>query len=421
MKKRRDRLFRPISGVEALHLSDILRNETTGGLLMLAATVAALLWANLAHHSYEAFREITLGTMSIEMWAADGLLTVFFFIAGLELKREFVEGSLSRPADALVPLVAAVCGMVFPAGIYVAINLIGSGGHPHGWAIPMATDIAFALAVLAIVGAGLPQAVRAFLLTLAIADDLGSIIVIAVFFSHGLHWGWLLGALACMAVWGLAQRSRRFDNGWYYIPLFIVAWWCMHHSGIHATIAGVALGLLTRTNADELNDPIDRWQHRVEPWSAGVVVPFFALMSAGVRITGDAFKALWTNPVPLGIICGLVLGKTLGITLGSWLTARFTSAQLGRGVVWRDVIAVAQLAGIGFTVSLLMADLTFPKDHMFADEAKAAVLTASFLAALLGGAMLHHRGTRHRIWAANHEEGEEPLAAGRNVSPDPET
>ena len=164
---------------------------------------------------------------------------IFFFIAGLELKREFVEGSLSRPADALVPIVAAVCGMVFPAGIYTLFNVLASDGHPAGWAIPMATDIAFALAVLAIVGAGLPQAVRAFLLTLAIADDLGSIIVIAVFFSTGLDIWWLAGAIACIGLWGVMQHFH-VDNGWWYVPIFIVGWWCMLRSGVHATIAGVA-------------------------------------------------------------------------------------------------------------------------------------------------------------------------------------
>lgn len=163
--------------------------------------------------------------------------------------------------------------MVFPAGIYTLFNVLASDGHPAGWAIPMATDIAFALAVLAIVGAGLPQAVRAFLLTLAIADDLGSIIVIAVFFSTGLDIWWLAGAIACIGLWGVMQHFH-VDNGWWYVPIFIVGWWCMLRSGVHATIAGVAFGLLTRTEEDVLDDPVDRWQHKVEPWSAGVVVPF---------------------------------------------------------------------------------------------------------------------------------------------------
>lgn len=409
-------ILRPVTGPNALHLSDIFRNETTGGMLMLAATVAALLWANFGQHSYHFFRELTVGPLTIEGWAADGLLTIFFFIAGLELKREFVEGSLSRPADALVPIVAAVCGMVFPAGIYTLFNLLSAEGHPAGWAIPMATDIAFALAVLAIVGSGLPQAVRAFLLTLAIADDLGSIIVIAVFFSNGIDIWWLLGAIGCIALWGVMQRFH-VDNGWWYVPIFIVGWWCMLHSGVHATIAGVAFGLLTRTEEDVLDDPVDRWQHKVEPWSAGAVVPFFALMSAGVQVNKETFLGLWAHPISLGIICGLIGGKVIGITLGSWLTARFTSAELGRGVVWRDIIAVAMLAGIGFTVSMLMTDLSFPKNHNFADEAKASVLVASFLAAILGGALLHHRGKRHSLWEEKHPH-EVPVAAGTSNNTD---
>lgn len=409
-------ILRPVTGPNALHLSDIFRNETTGGMLMLAATVAALLWANFGQHSYHFFRELTVGPLTIEGWAADGLLTIFFFIAGLELKREFVEGSLSRPADALVPIVAAVCGMVFPAGIYTLFNLLSAEGHPAGWAIPMATDIAFALAVLAIVGSGLPQAVRAFLLTLAIADDLGSIIVIAVFFSNGIDIWWLLGAIVCISLWGVMQHFH-VDNGWWYVPIFIVGWWCMLHSGVHATIAGVAFGLLTRTEEDVLDDPVDRWQHKVEPWSAGAVVPFFALMSAGVQVNKETFLGLWAHPISLGIICGLIGGKVIGITLGSWLTARFTSAELGRGVVWRDIIAVAMLAGIGFTVSMLMTDLSFPKNHNFADEAKASVLVASFLAAILGGALLHHRGKRHSLWEEKHPH-EVPVAAGTSNNTD---
>ncbi|MDU5025448.1 MAG: Na+/H+ antiporter NhaA [Cutibacterium avidum] len=409
-------ILRPVTGPNALHLSDIFRNETTGGMLMLAATVAALLWANFGQHSYHFFRELTVGPLTIEGWAADGLLTIFFFIAGLELKREFVEGSLSRPADALVPIVAAVCGMVFPAGIYTLFNLLSAEGHPAGWAIPMATDIAFALAVLAIVGSGLPQAVRAFLLTLAIADDLGSIIVIAVFFSNGIDIWWLLGAIVCISLWGVMQHFH-VDNGWWYVPIFIVGWWCMLHSGVHATIAGVAFGLLTRTEEDVLDDPVDRWQHKVEPWSAGAVVPFFALMSAGVQVNKETFLGLWAHPISLGIICGLIGGKVIGITLGSWLTARFTSAELGRGVVWRDIIAVAMLAGIGFTVSMLMTDLSFPKNHGFADEAKASVLVASFLAAILGGALLHHRGKRHSLWEEKHPH-EVPVAAGTSNNAD---
>ncbi|WP_328701894.1 Na+/H+ antiporter NhaA [Aestuariimicrobium ganziense] len=391
-------LFRPAQGADALHLPEVLRRETTGGFLMLFATVVALVWANAEPMAYQRLAHHQLGPLSLAHWATDGLLTVFFFSAGMELKRELTEGSLSRPADALVPIVAAVCGMVVPAGIYLATNLLVDGGSPRGWAIPMATDIAFALAVLAIVGNRLPAALRAFLLTLAIVDDLGAILVIAIGFSHGINLVMLAGAAACMALWWLMQR-RRIDNGWFYVPLFVLTWYLMLQSGVHATIAGVGLGLLTRATAETLDEPLDRWQHNVQPWSAGLVVPLFALFAAGVAIDGDALRALWTDPVPLGVILGLVAGKIIGVYLGARLTARFTSAELGEGVEWGDLLAVAQLAGIGFTVSLLISELAFAGTPELA-PAKMAVLTASVIAAITGSISLMIRGRRHAPAAA---------------------
>ncbi|CAI9404740.1 Na(+)/H(+) antiporter NhaA [Aestuariimicrobium sp. T2.26MG-19.2B] len=384
----------PTSGPDALHLPDVLRSETVGGFLMVAATVVALVWANVSHESYVAVSHAHLGPMTLAHWASDGLLTVFFFVAGLELKRELVEGSLSRPADALVPIIAAVCGMAVPAGIYVAINSFGASGSLQGWAIPMATDIAFALAVLAIVGRNLPSPLRAFLLTLAIVDDLGAIIVIAVVYTSSISVLWLLGAAAAMALWW-AGHHWRIKVLPAYLVLFVAAWWCMYQSGIHATIAGVALGLLTSIRKDELHDPADRWQHAVQPWSAGLCVPLFAVFAAGVPISASSLSALWSDPVPLGIIVGLVLGKIVGVFGGAWLATRLTAAELSPEVGWIDLASVSALAGIGFTVSMLISELSFATDLTRLDEAKTAVLTASLIAALVGGILVTLRSRVH--------------------------
>lgn len=395
--RRRFALPRP-TGPDALHLADILRNETVGGVMMLIAAVCALLWANLAPASYNTVLHTHIGPLSVGHWASDGLLTIFFFVAGLELKRELTEGSLARPKDALVPIVAAICGMAVPAGIYVLVNTLGDGSL-DGWAIPMATDIAFAVAVLAIAGRGLPTALRAFLLTLAIVDDLGAILVIAVAFTSSIAWGWLAGAVACMAVWAVGQR-RKIDNGWLYVPLGVLTWWCMLQSGVHATIAGVALGLLTRNTRHQLHEPLDRWRHNIEPLSAGIAVPIFALFAAGVTVSGELLASLWTNPISLGLVLGLVVGKLVGVFGGAWLTTHLTAAELGSDLEWADIVAVAQLAGIGFTVSLLINDLSFAADPAIANLNKGAVITASLISAVLGAVLLRRRAKKHAAMGA---------------------
>ena len=375
------------------HLADVLRDETVGGGLMLGATVAALVWANLSSSTYSHVTHLQVGALSVHGWAADGLLTLFFLVAGLELKRELTEGSLRRPADALVPILAALGGMVLPALIYLGVTGI-SGSPTSGWAVPMATDIAFALAVLAITGSGLPNALRAFLLTLAIVDDLGAIIVIAVVFTGSVAWGWLAASLACAAALFVVQH-RRIDHGVVVIVLGIGAWWFMLRSGVHPTIAGVLVGLAMRNDPDDDHDPLNTWQHRLEPWSAGVAVPLFALVSAGVPVSADAMGAVFTTGVPLGILLGLVVGKLIGVSLTGVLTTGFTRAEFAPGIARLDVVAAAQLAGIGFTVALLMCDLAFASDATLAGEAKAAVLLASLISAILGGAAAARRGRLH--------------------------
>jgi len=383
----------PILGRERAFLADTLRAETTGGLLLLAAAVIALVWANSPwQDAYHHLRDTELGPLTVEAWTSDGALALFFYLAGVELKRELVVGTLSKLSEAVVPVVAAIAGMVLPAIIYLAINLAAADGRPKGWAIPTATDIAFALAVLAIVGSSLPSALRAFLLTLAVVDDFGAILVIAVFFSHGFHPLSLLAAAALIAVWYVLQR-RRVRTPFLYIPIALATWWFMHDSGIHATIAGVALGLVTRVVADpgEKHPPAERIEHRLRPWSAGVAVPLFALFAAGVTLSGNAVRTMLTDPVAFGVVAGLLVGKSVGVFGGSWLTARFTRAELNSDLTWRDVGAVSVLAGIGFTVALLIAQLAFGDDLAQVEHAKAAVLVGSVLAALIATLLLARR------------------------------
>jgi len=387
------RAWSALSDREDAFLARALREETVGGALLLIAAVVALVWANSGwHDSYEALRELEIGPLDLETWAADGGLAIFFFLAGLELKRELTVGSLSRVADALVPVAAAICGMVVPAVIYLVITL-SAGASTDGWAVPMATDIAFALAVLAVVGRFLPATLRAFLLTLAVVDDLGAILVIALVFTAGLHWAPLAGAVALLGLYTVLQH-RRVTAWWIYVPLAVTCWWLVHESGVHATIAGVALGLLTRVrpDPDEEDSPAERLEHRIRPLSAGLAVPFFALTAAGVTIEGG--DAVLTDPIAIGIAVGLVVGKTIGVLGGSWSVVRLTRAELADDIGWHDIAGVAVLSGVGFTVSLLIADLAFAGTE--ADHAKVAVLAGSVAAGLLAALVLRRRNQHHR-------------------------
>jgi Na+:H+ antiporter, NhaA family len=380
------RLFGRLEPGEETFLGRALRQETVGGALLLGAALIALVWANTPwHESYENLRHLDLGPLTLEEWAADGALAIFFYVAGLELKRELVVGTLRRPADALVPVSAALAGMAVPALVYLLVN---AGGDLDGWAVPMATDIAFALAVLAVVGRSLPSSLRAFLLTLAVVDDLGAITVIAFFYSESLHLWPLLGAAALLVGYGWCQR-RRIHSVWLLIPLGVATWWLLHESGVHATIAGVALGLLTRVRPDpgEECSPVEVHEHHVRPIAAGIAVPAFAFLAAGVTV--DLGSDLATEPVVVGIVLGLVLGKALGILGGAYLTARFTKAELASDLSWRDVAAVGVLSGIGFTVSLLIADLAFAGELV--DQAKSAVLAGSVLSAIVASGLLVRR------------------------------
>lgn len=409
---RRIVLFGATDRQDAIAIADILRIETLGGILMLAAAAIAMGWANFFPDAYRAVQHFHIGPLSIQHWAADGFLTLFFFLAGMELKRELTAGSLRRPAQALVPIMAAIGGMIAPAMIYLAINHFGVGGHANGWAIPMATDIAFALTVLAVAGSRLPTSLRAFLLTLAIVDDIGAIALIAILFSSGLQWLWLAGAAAIAATWWGLQRGR-IDHWAIYVPLFIAMWWCMLQSGVHATIAGVILGMVTRTSPEESNDPIDRWEHGLRPYSAGLVVPFFALMSAGVTLDPEALRLIFGDPAPIGIMAGLVIGKVIGIFGAAWLTAHLTQASLAPDLKWSEVFSVSLLGGVGFTVALLVAELSFANAPHLLDAAKAAVLFGSLIAALLASLSLQRR-TRVRHGRASDRDDEQDALPGEH-------
>jgi NhaA family Na+:H+ antiporter len=384
-------LFERLPLSERLWVLRQLQDETVGGALLIGAALVALIWANSPWGDvYFDIANFEIGpsalhlNLSLATWAADGLLAIFFFVAGLELKHELVKGSLSKPAQAAVPVAAALGGMVVPALIYFGINATSSSGDPQGWGIPMATDIAFALAVLAVAGKHLPVALRAFLLTLAVVDDLGAIMVIAVFYSDKFELVPFLGSLLCLGAYWLAQRAR-ITSPLLYVPLALLTWVLMHESGVHATVAGVALAMLTRIKEDpgEAEAPAERLQHRIHPLSAGFCVPVFAFFAAGVDLRGQSISEALDNPIAIGVILGLVLGKPIGVLLGAGLTATLTRASLSKGLKWLDIAAVGLLAGIGFTVSLLIAELAFDYGSDESESAKVAILAASLIAAVL--------------------------------------
>ncbi|MCP2258000.1 sodium/proton antiporter, NhaA family [Streptoalloteichus tenebrarius] len=378
-----------------------LRTETVGGMILLAATALALIWANSPWGGqYEAIRDLRVGPVALHMdlslaeWAKNGLLALFFFVAGLELKRELVVGELSDLRSALLPVIAAVGGMTIPAALALSVAW-GSPGAGEAWAIPVATDIAFALGVLAITGSGMPNSARVFLLSLAVVDDLGAILVIAILFTSSFNLVAFAVAIALCAVYAYLQR-RRVTTPWLYVPIAVGTWLAVEFSGIHATIAGVALGLLTRVRRDpyEKEAPAVRLEHRLQPWSAGLAVPVFAFFAAGVPVNGAALRALTMDRVAIAVIVGLVVGKLVGIFGSSLLAVRLGVASKPDDLAWRDMAAVAMLGGVGFTVSLLIADLSLDTDA--AERAKAAVLLASAVASLLAAAMLVRRSRVHR-------------------------
>ncbi|MFZ3414619.1 Na+/H+ antiporter NhaA [Arthrobacter sp. 3Tela_A] len=395
-----------------------LSKDTTGGALLLGATVIALILANspLADF-YESVREFSFGpealhlNLSVAAWAADGLLAVFFFVVGLELKEEFVAGKLRDPRTAVVPIVAAMGGVAVPALIFTLINLNAGGDALNGWAIPAATDIAFAVAVIAVVGRMLPPALRTFLLTLAVVDDLLAISIIAVFYTDDIAFLPLLAALLPLAVFAvLVQRGVR--TWWVLIPLGVSVWALIHASGIHATVAGVLLGFMvpviakgrakvpagTREDGTPLFEGLAA--HFADKWSvfsSAVAVPVFAFFSAGVTVGGfNGLLESLGDSIALGIIGGLVLGKAIGITGGTFLITRLRGITIDKSLAWIDIVGMSFIAGIGFTVSLLVGELSYDPAGAASDHMKVGVIVGSMISATIGAVILTARNRHYR-------------------------
>lgn len=379
-----------ISASQKAWISEIIRNETLGGALLLIAAVGALLIANSPIQSgFFELKNLEIGPeflkLSVGSWVADGLLALFFLAAGIELKHEMVHGSLKQRKQAMVPIAAALGGMIVPALIFYSINR--GQETAAGWGIPMATDIAFALAILAVVGRKLPIELRAFLLTLAVVDDLGAIIVIAIFYSAKFALIPFLAAAALLALFAYLQKKN--VKGWYlYVPLALLIWYFVHESGIHATVAGVAMGLLINKSSG------DRVLHIIHPYSALIAVPIFAFFSSGISVGNFDLAQLTNSPLTLGIVLGLVIGKPIGVFLGAYLISKITKAQLVAGTNWWDIAAIGTLAGVGFTVSLLIGELAFKSSELYAQQSVLSVLLGSFISAVLASAFLLARGRR---------------------------
>jgi NhaA family Na+:H+ antiporter len=403
-----------------------LRIEAASGALMLVAAVVALVWANSpwrdsyldllhSHIRFELGGVLVLDE-PLEAWINDALMVVFFFVVGLEIKRELVVGELRRPRAAALPAVAAMGGMIVPALIYIAFNAGGEGAA--GWGIPMATDIAFAVGVLSLLGRRVSNSLKIFLLTLAIVDDIGAIAVIAVFYTDDLSLDWLLVSVLIVVLVALMRLARI----WYvpaYLIVGVVLWLAVFESGVHATIAGVILGIITparplvsdttfdgmvsrwfeggsvsppvaRRASFEVRERVsvaDRLANLLHPWTSFVIVPIFALANAGVELSSDSVEAALRSPVTVGIVLGLVLGKLVGVGSFTWLAVRLGLCELPSGANWAKVLGIGGVAGIGFTVSLFITNLAFESPDI-TDQAKIGILVASTIAALIGAGII---------------------------------
>ncbi len=441
----------PLARLVGRRLLAFLRVEVAGGVVLLVATAAALLLANSPaagwYESLWATRlEFTVGSLhlagDLRHWVNDALMAIFFLVVGMEIKYEIVNGHLRDPRSAAVPIAAAIGGMVAPAAIYAAFNAGGAGAA--GWGVPMATDIAFAVGVLALLGRRIPSPARVFLLTLAIVDDIGAISVIAIFYTQNLALDWLAVAGAgVVAV--LMLRALRVWSVPAYLAVGAGVWLATYQSGVHATIAGVVLGLITPArpllrqdrvrevlrNGGPVPFDVERWrhyrfvigesvsvserlQHTLHPWSSFVVLPIFALANAGIDLRSGALNDVLTSPVTAGVALGLVVGKIIGIAATSWLVVRLKLGRLPAGVGWSTLLGLGALGGIGFTVALFIAGLAFPGAVDLAADAKIGILVGSTVAAVVGLALLWVGATRR---SASVAVDDAPAASPAPVDP----
>ena len=432
---------RPLARAVGRPMVRFLGIEASGGILLMVATVVALVWANSPWSgSYYDFwhTEVSFSigdvvsldanghSLTLVEFVNDVLMAVFFFVVGLEIKREMVTGELRRPRAAVLPVAAALGGMVVPALVFLAFNPSGAGST--GWGIPMATDIAFAVGVVSLLGRRVPTSLKVFLLSLAIVDDIGAILVIAVFYTSDLVMDWLLVGLATTVAVVLLTRAKVWYTP-FYILLGSVLWYAMFRSGVHTTIAGVAMGLLAparplldravmppielgRMDAEDLRDAkfrlnesvsvASRLEHRLHPVTGFVIIPVFALANAGVEISGETLSNAFTSGITLGIVFGLVAGKIIGVSLFSLVALRLGLAVLPAGTTRRHIVGISAIAGIGFTVSLFVTGLAFDSVAL-QDEAKVGILVASILAAAIGVLIL--RGTREPASVVGSDDG----------------
>ncbi len=374
-------------------LRDFLRDEAAGGVILMVVAAAALLIANspLAHFYFETLHQ-ELGILPVLEWVNDGLMALFFLLVGLEIKREMIIGQLSTWSRRALPGIAAVGGMVVPAAIYLLVQQ-GNPETGHGWAIPAATDIAFALGVITLLGSRVPVSLRIFLTALAIIDDLGAVIIIAFFYAGNLNFWALAGVAAASAVLFVLNRLRVSANS-AYLAVGAVLWWCMLQSGVHATLSGVILALFVpmRSRTEGAPSPLATLEHRLNPWISFLVVPLFGFANAGVILSGTGASSL-TSPISIGVALGLLIGKQVGVFGAAWLAIKLRLADLPVAASWRQLYGTAVLCGIGFTMSLFIGLLAFdaPVEQ---DLTKIGVLAGSVLSALAGTLVLYRAGNR---------------------------
>jgi NhaA family Na+:H+ antiporter len=379
-------LPRPIRSIFA-PVRALFVGDASAGVLLIIVAAAAMLAANSPF--YSEYKQLFYGELpwtpipkldDLHLWINDGLMAVFFFVVGLEVKREMVSGQLSDPASRTLPMVAAAAGMAAPAMVYLIVS--GGGEYANGWAIPAATDIAFAMGVLGLLGNRVPASLRLFLLTVAIVDDIGAVVVIALFYTPTIKFVWLVASvvvLACM----VGLNRFRVSVFWPYILLSLVLWYCVLHTGVHATIAGVLAALTIPLRRRDGNSMLEKLEHGLAPWSAYLVVPIFGFANAGVSLSGIGAEALF-DPLPYAIAAGLVIGKQVGIFSTVFLLDKTGIAKRPEGASWPEVWGISILCGIGFTMSLFIAGLAFPGKEMLIEEAKIGILSGSAISAILG-------------------------------------